>query len=166
MVIDDAAGSSVVQWDGKIVIAGTSVDGAIRRMSILRMGSLGIPDASFSDDGWQTFNMTGYRETGTTALMQGTRPVIAGYSEDAYFPRDFVMYRFRGGDGGLSTNFGDSGIVVTDFSGNNPMDGVYAGVTLGNKIFLAGESDETGSNSKFAIAKYKFRRQLRFFIWK
>ncbi len=86
---DDAAGSSAVQWNGKIVIAGTSVDGALRRMSILRMGSLGTPDVTFSDDGWQTFNLTGYYETGTTALMQGTRPVMAGYSEDALFPTRF-----------------------------------------------------------------------------
>lgn len=159
---DDAAGSSVVQRNGKIVIAGTSVDGANRRMSILRMGSLGTPDESFSDDGWQTFNMSGYYETGTKALMQGTRPVMAGYSEDGYFPRDFVMYRFRGGDGELSENFGDSGIVVTDFFGNGSLDGAYTGIVVGNKIILAGEIYESDVSSVFALARYNLGGDLDF----
>jgi len=160
--LDDAAGSSALQWDGKIVIAGTSVDGALRRMSILRMGALGTPDVSFSDDGWQTFNLTGYYETGTTALMQGTRPVMAGYSEDVGFPRDFVMYRFRGGDGELSENFGDSGVVVTDFFGNGSLDGAYTGVVVGNKIILAGEIYESDLSSTFSLARYNLGGSLDF----
>jgi uncharacterized delta-60 repeat protein len=159
---DDDASSSVLSWNGKIVIAGTSLNGSVRQMSILRMGALGNPDVTFSDDGWQTISMSGFYETGTKVLLQGTRPVLAGYSEDGYFPRDFVMYRFRGGDGELDNIFGDNGIVVTDFSGNNSLDGVYTGTVLGNKIFLAGESDETGSNSKFAIAKYNLGGNLDF----
>ena len=159
---DDDAASSVLSWNGKIIIGGTSLDGSTRYMSILRMGALGTPDVTFSDDGWQTISMSGYYETGTKVLLQGTRPVLAGYSEDGYFPRDFVIYRFRGGDGELDDIFGDNGIVVTDFSGNNSMDGVYAGTVLGNKIFLAGESDQTGSNSMFAIAKYKLGGDLDF----
>ena len=159
---DDDAASSVLSWNGKIIIGGTSLDGSTRYMSILRMGALGNPDVTFSDDGWQTISMSGYYETGTKVLLQGTRPVLAGYSEDSYFPRDFVMYRFRGGDGELDDIFGDNGIVVTDFSGNNSMDGVYAGTVLGNKIFLAGESDGTGSNSMFAIAKYNLGGNLDF----
>ena len=159
---DDAAGSSAVQWNGKIVIAGTSVDGAIRRMSILRMGVLGNPDVTFSDDGWQTFNLTGYYETGTTALMQGTRPVMAGYSEDGYFPRDFVMYRFLGGDGSLDDRFGDNGIVVTDFFGNNSLDGAYTGLVVGHKIILAGEIYETDTSSPFALARYILGGDLDF----
>jgi len=159
---DDAAGSSALQWDGKIVIAGTSVDGVLRRMSILRMGALGTPDVSFSDDGWQTFNMTGYYETGTKALMQDTRPVMVGYSEDAYFPRDFVMYRFRGGDGELSETFGDSGIVVTDFFGNGSLDGAYTGVVVGNKIILAGEIYDSDVSSTFALARYNLGGSLDF----
>jgi uncharacterized delta-60 repeat protein len=159
---DDAAGSSVVQWDGKIVIAGTSVDNGIRRMSILRMGVLGTPDVTFSDDGWQTLNMSGYYETGTKALMQGTRPVLAGYSEDGYFPRDFVMYRFRGGDGELSEIFGDSGIVATDFFGNGSLDGAYTGVVVGNKIILAGEIYESDESSLFALARYNLGGSLDF----
>ncbi|MBE0571883.1 MAG: T9SS type A sorting domain-containing protein [Ignavibacteriaceae bacterium] len=159
---DDDASSSVLSWNGKIIIGGTSLDGSTRYMSILRMGALGNPDITFSDDGWQTISMSGYYETGTKVLLQGTRPVLAGFSEDSYLPRDFVMYRFRGGDGELDDIFGDNGIVVTDFSGNNSLDGVYAGTVLGNKIFLAGESDETGSNSMFAIAKYNLGGNLDF----
>ncbi|MBK9097155.1 MAG: T9SS type A sorting domain-containing protein [bacterium] len=160
---DDIVGSSAVQqWNGKIVIAGTSVDGAIRRMSILRMGVLGNPDVTFSDDGWQTLNMSGYYETGTKALIQITRPVLAGYSEDGYFPRDFVMYRFRGGDGELSENFGDSGIVVTDFFGNGSLDGAYTGVVVGNKIILAGEIYESDVSSIFALARYNLGGNLDF----
>ncbi len=159
---DDIATSSVLSWDGKIVIGGTSVDGPTRYMSILRLGVLGNPDPTFSDDGWQTIRMSGFYETGSKVLMQWTRPVLAGYSEDNYLQRDFVMYRFLGGDGSLDNIFGNNGIVVTDFSGNNSLDGAYTGVVLGNKIFLAGESDETGSNSKFAIAKYNLGGDLDF----
>ncbi|MCW9096708.1 MAG: T9SS type A sorting domain-containing protein [Ignavibacteriaceae bacterium] len=159
---DDIANSSVLSWNGKIIIGGTSVDGPIRYMSILRLGTLGTPDVSFSDDGWQTISMSGFYESGSKVLMQGTRPVLAGYSEDNYLPRDFVMYRFRGGDGELDEIFGDNGIVVTDFSGNGSLDGIYAGAVLGNKIFLAGETEETGSNSMFALAKYNLGGDLDF----
>jgi uncharacterized delta-60 repeat protein len=159
---DDDASSSVLSWNGKIIMGGTSLNGSTRYMSILRIGALGNPDMTFSDDGWQTISMSGYYETGTKVLLQGKRPVLAGYSEDGYFPRDFVMYRFHGGDGELDAIFGDNGIVVTDFSGNSSMDGVYAGTVVGNTIFLAGESDQTGSNSMFAIAKYKLGGDLDF----
>ena len=54
------------------------------------MGVLGTPDVTFSDDGWQTISMSGYYETGTKVLMQGTRPVLAGYSEDGPFNDSFV----------------------------------------------------------------------------
>ena len=160
---DDIAGSSVVTpWNGKIVIAGTSIDGIFRYMSILRLGVLGTPDVSFSDDGWQTMQMSGYNETGSTVLLQITKPVLTGYNEDNYFPKNFVMYRFLGGDGSLDDIFGENGIVETDFSNNNPMDGAYAGVVMGHKIILAGETDENGSNSMFALARYNLGGDMDF----
>lgn len=160
---DDVVGSSAVQrWDGKIVIAGTSINGSARLMSILRLGVLGTPDVTFSDDGWQTMSMSGYYETGTTALIQITRSILAGYSEDGYFPRDFVMYRFLGGDGSLDDRFGDNGIVVTDFFGNNSLDGAYTGLVVGHKIILAGEIYETDTSSPFALARYILGGDLDF----
>jgi uncharacterized delta-60 repeat protein len=159
---DDIANSSVLSWDGKIVIGGTSLDGSIRNMSILRLGISGNPDMTFSDDGWQTISMSGYDETGTKVLMQGIKPVLAGYSEDAGFPRDFVMYRFFGGNGSLDVVFGNNGIVVTDFSGNNSLDGAYTGVVVGDKIILAGEIYESDVSSVFALARYNLGGDLDF----
>jgi uncharacterized delta-60 repeat protein len=160
---DDVVGSSAVQrWDGKIVIAGTSINGSTRLMSILRLGVLGTPDVTFSDDGWQTMSMSGYYETGTTALIQITRSVLAGYSENSYFPRDFVMYRFLGGDGSLDDHFGNNGIVVTDFFGNSSLDGAYTGLVVGHKIILAGEIYETDTSSPFALARYILGGDLDF----
>ncbi len=159
---DDIANSSVLTRDGEIVMGGTSVDVPTRHMSILRLGVNGNPDPTFSNDGWQTIRMSGYYETGTKVLIQGTRPVLAGYSEEGYFPRDFVMYRFLGGDGSLDVFFGNNGIVVTDFSGNNSLDGAYTGVVVGNKIILAGEIYESDVSSVFALARYNLGGDLDF----
>ncbi len=159
---DDIANSSDLTRDGEIVMGGTSVDVPTRYMSILRLGVLGNPDPTFSDDGWQTISMSGFYETGSKVLMQGTKPVLAGHSEDAGFPRDFVMYRFFGGNGSLDVVFGNNGIVVTDFSGNNSLDGAYTGVVVGDKIILAGEIYESDVSSVFALARYNLGGSLDF----
>ena len=159
---DDNANSSVLQWDGRIYIGGTSIDGTVRYMSILRMGALGTPDVSFSDDGWQTLNMSTFSETGSKVLRQINKFVLAGYSENNYYPRNFVMYRFLSGNGSLDEIFGDNGIVNIDFSGNNSQDGAYTGIVVGGKIILAGSTDETGSNSMFALSRHNLGGELDF----
>ena len=158
--LDDVSNSAVIQWNGQIILGGTSVDGVERHMSIARLTPLGNLDPAFSDDGKHVVELSGYNETGSEVFMQRTRIVLAGYSEDGYYPRNFVMYRFHSGDGSIDWIFGDNGRVATDFSGNDSQDGAYASAVRGSKIFLAGGTDESGSNSMFGVAKYNLGGDL------
>ncbi|MCW8804845.1 MAG: T9SS type A sorting domain-containing protein, partial [Ignavibacteriaceae bacterium] len=157
--LDDVSYSSLVQPDGKIVLGGTSVDGTIRYMSLTRLNQDGSLDLSFSGDGKLTIPLTGDPENGEKVLLQGDKIIIAGYSEEAYYPKNFVMYRFNS-DGSADVSFGNGGRVETEFSGNNLEDAVYTAVIAGDKIILAGETYESAVNSNFALARYNFDGSL------
>jgi uncharacterized delta-60 repeat protein len=157
--LDDVSYSSLVQPDGKIVLGGTSVDGTIRYMSLTRLNQDGSLDISFSGDGKLTIPLSGDPENGEKVLLQGDKIIIAGYSEEAYYPKNFVMYRFNS-DGSADVSFGNGGRVETEFSGNNLEDAVYTAVIAGDKIILAGETYESAVNSNFALARYNFDGSL------
>ncbi len=157
--LDDVSYSSLVQPDGKIVLGGTSVDGTIRYMSLTRLNQDGSLDISFSGDGKLTIPLSGDPENGEKVLLQGDKIIIAGYSEEAYYPKNFVMYRFNS-DGSTDVSFGNGGRVETEFSGNNLEDAVYTAVIAGDKIILAGETYESAANSNFALARYNFDGSL------
>ena len=157
--LDDVSYSSLVQPDGKIVLGGTSVDGTIRYMSLTRLNQDGSLDISFSGDGKLTIPLSGDPENGEKVLLQGDKIIIAGYSEEGYYPKNFVMYRFNS-DGSADVSFGNGGKVETEFSGNNLGDAVYTAVIAGDKIILAGETYESAANSNFALARYNFDGSL------
>jgi len=157
--LDDVSYSSLVQPDGKIVLGGTSVDGTIRYMSLTRLNQDGSLDISFSGDGKLTIPLSGDPENGEKVLLQGDKIIIAGYSEEAYYPKNFVMYRFNS-DGSADVSFGNGGRVETEFSGNNLEDAVYTAAIAGDKIILAGETYESAANSNFALARYNFDGSL------
>jgi uncharacterized delta-60 repeat protein len=157
--LDDGSYSSTVQPDGKIVLAGTSVDGTLRNMSLCRLNADGTLDPNFSADGKKIIPLSGDFENGEQVCLQGDKIIVAGYSESDYLPKNFVAYRFNltGGD---DNTFGSGGRVETDFSGSNSRDCVNSGIVVNDKIILSGYTDQTGINAHFALVKYNLDGSL------
>jgi len=157
--LDDVSYSSLVQPDGKIILGGTSVDGSLFSMSLVRLNPDGTPDVNFSGDGKLIIPLAGDSEHGDELLLQNEKIIIAGYSDDNGYPKNFVMNRINP-NGAIDNTFGNGGRIITDFSGNNSQDVANTGIIVKDKILLAGGSNESGSNNMFALARYNFDGSL------
>ena len=105
-----------IQPDGKIIVAGTP--GATARPSdwvVLRYNSDGSPDMSFGEAGRVTTRFLYFDARPVAILIQPDGRILvggAGYVPSAEKTLQFLLSRYNV-DGGLDTDFGDSGISVS-----------------------------------------------------
>jgi uncharacterized delta-60 repeat protein len=152
----DAADSSVLQPDGKIIVAGsrgvlTSYDDppgvfVLRYYALIRYNPNGSLDTSFGTGGVAaTQEEVAYGSAShSVALQPDGKIVIAG--SDVY--PDFAVIRYNA-NGSIDTSFGYKGTKTADFEGS--IDYAY-GMALDNsgRAVVVGESD-----GKFAIARFQ-----------
>ena len=161
---DESVQGSVLQPDGKIVVAGfTNADGPGHNFALARYNADASLDTTFSGDGKQTtdFAVTsefaGSYDGGlAVALQPDGKIVVAGYRYAADGYSDFALVRYNA-DGSLDTDFGDGGKQTTDFLGMNDFAQAVA-VQPDGKFVLAGQC-ECGANGasvapNFALARY------------
>lgn len=137
----DAGLSTVLQSDGKIVVAGFTSDGgpSYTVATVARLNIDGTPDNTFDGDGKLTVDLGPDHVLGyDVALQAGGKILLAGYVQ-AGADGDFAVVRLNA-DGSLDSSFGISGQQTVDFG-----DGVYASATAmavlpDGKIVLAGSS--------------------------
>jgi uncharacterized delta-60 repeat protein len=120
--------------DGKIVVAGSYVNGRELRFAATRYNSDGTIDATFGANGYAV------GAVGTAkafAIQPDGKIIVAGYATfDADSGDDFLLTRF-GADGNVDSAFGTGGIVRTDFyRGADRVSSVA--VQLGGRIVAAG----------------------------
>lgn len=144
----DQCWAMALQQDGSIVLAGSS--GA--EYALARFLPNGDLDSSFGVDGKV---LTGFSNSFDVALSLVIQPdgkiVAAGISDNNPGEEDFSLVRYNI-DGSVDTTFGNSGIVVTNFSGNS-YDQIHAmTLDLDNRIVVTGTSDVTGN--PIAVARY------------
>ncbi|TKK65383.1 T9SS type A sorting domain-containing protein [Ilyomonas limi] len=139
----DIANSITLQGD-KILVGGTTYyyDESTNFFALARYTANGVLDASFGVNGKVTTNFNNSYGGVNSIATQGNKIIIGGFSGD-----DFALARYTA-DGTLDSSFGGKGIVTTDF--NNAQDLAYSMVVEGDKIILAGFS-----NNNFALARYK-----------
>lgn len=156
----DQALSIVQQTDGKLVVAGFSFSNGKNVIAVARLNANGTLDTTFSNDGKARIvapsNSLDTRAYKVLQLFDG-KILIAGYNRTSADDVNFLLVRYRidgtpddtfGGDGKLSTNFGN-----TQTPG---VDQAFAAIQLRNdNIVLAGTSDITGTPS-IALARYRF----------
>jgi uncharacterized delta-60 repeat protein len=112
---DDYGNAVAVQSDGKIVLAGASVNGS-EDLAVVRFNSDGSLDTSFGNSGTVVMSTaSGADEAYAVAIQSDGKIVAAGYAS-ANFTSNFVLVRFNS-NGTPDANFGDGGIVKTDFFG-------------------------------------------------
>lgn len=146
---DSDTGNSVsMQSDGKIVVAGWSINSGLG-FALARYENNGILDNTFGSGG-KVITAIGGSSQGNSVVIQSDGKIVVAGDNNNGVNRDFVLVRYNI-DGSLDNSFGSSGVAITDFGG----DDWGNSVTIQNdgKIIVAGYTD-TGSNWYIAIARY------------
>jgi uncharacterized delta-60 repeat protein len=136
----DYADGVAIQDDDKIVVGGSSGNGALD-FAVARYDADGSPDPAFSKDGRQTTNLGGDDDAADLALQPDGGIVVAGETDAGRGSPlgNFGLVRYDPDDGSLDTSFSDDGKRTTDFARNH--DGALGvAVQPDGKIVAAGYS--------------------------
>ena len=147
----DEADALAIRPDGKIVVAGTSMNETLKDFAVLRFNANGSLDTTFGGTGFVITDVAQKDDIATATVLQPDgKVVVAGYSGPGSFTQDFAVFRYNA-DGSLDTTFNGAGKVITpvgDFS-----DYAFAvAVQADGKIIAAGKAD--GSPSAVALVRY------------
>ncbi len=147
----DGIGYSVAtQPDGKIVVAGTSINNGISDFAIIRFNSDGSLDSSFNVDGIAITNFAPYGSIGySVAIQLDGKIVVAGDTQYGSY-NEFAVVRYNT-DGSLDASFDEDGKVITTV-GNYTNRGKSIAIQSDGKIVVAGFSDS--GNYHFAVVRY------------
>ena len=89
---DDEPYSVFIQPDGKIIVAGSSIENNNRRFAVARLSVDGIPDSTFGING-QLVNLIGTNDYCYSAIQQSdNKIVVAGFSNNGS-NTDFTLFR-------------------------------------------------------------------------
>ncbi|MCC7306375.1 MAG: PxKF domain-containing protein [Acidobacteria bacterium] len=153
----DGAYAVAIQADGKIVAAGTSMNGAEFDFALVRYNSNGSLDPSFDTDGKVTTSVvTSSDQARSVTIQSDSRIVAAGYSFNGT-NTDFAVVRYNS-NGSLDTSFSGDGKVTTDVLGFDDF-ALSIAVQPDGKILTAGYSDN-GSDQDFSALRYNANGSL------
>jgi uncharacterized delta-60 repeat protein len=150
----DYATDLALQGDGKIVVAGSTLDSAETNCytAVARLTSAGALDTTFSGDGKQTVNFGGttcFSNNGGVAIDGNGRIVLGGYKATAT-DRYFTVARLTSA-GALDTSFSGTGKKITNVTGDGEVGSVVR--VAGTRILLAGRTNFAGTQD-FALVRY------------
>jgi len=123
----DEAQAVAVQPDGKILVAGSSDQGASGYdFALARYNPDGSLDAGFGRGGRVTTSFGNGADKAYALLLQPDgRIVLAGDSSQGASGSDFALARYMP-DGSLDTGFGNGGKVLTAIGGGSARETIYA----------------------------------------
>lgn len=152
----DEATGSLVQPDGKILVAGTAQIGGSgfsdEDFAVVRLNSDGSPDSSFGSAGETTTDFGFGNDSATKAIHQPDgKLLVTGAAETASGSFDFALARYTS-DGNLDTSFGNGGKLTTDFA-NGVDEGIDSILQPDGKILVVGKATVNG-NADFGIVRY------------
>lgn len=146
-----AAGTIVLQPDGKMVVAGTVESGANRDFLIARYNHDGTLDTTFSADGIVTTAIgTGHDYTTAVALQEDGKIVVAGFTA-AGGANDIALARYHP-DGSLDASFDGDGKLTTAIGTGD--DRAYALALLPDGRILVAGWAAAGGSEDFALVRY------------
>ncbi len=122
----DEAQAVAVQPDGKILVAGTSDQGATGYdFAVARYNADGTLDAGFGSNGRVTTSFGPGADKAYALLLQPDgKIVLAGDSYQGATGSDFALARYNA-DGSLDTSFGNGGKVLTAVGSDGARETVY-----------------------------------------
>jgi len=140
--------ASAIQTDGKIVVAGSSVDGSDYNFAVVRYNTDGTLDTTFGGTGKVTTDFGSSSDYGySVAIQENGKIVVGGYAYDGFI-FGFALARYNS-DGTPDITFDTDGKVITSFG-----IGISAlAIQEDGKIVAVG-SYFNGSSYDFAVARY------------
>jgi len=148
--LDDEATSVAIQSDGRIVVAGSSQNGADYDFAVVRYDATGSLDLSFDFDGMATTAFgAGSDLAEDVAIQVDGKIVVAGYSYNTNY--DFAVARYLP-DGTLDGAFDVDGRVTTTVGLSDDLARAMA-IQSDGRIVLAGSSS-SGGGDDFALVRY------------
>ncbi len=147
---DDQAYDLAVQQDGKIVVAGSSSNGAVRNMAVARYLSDGTLDPDFNNGGRATFSLgAGDSVARSISLQKDGKIVLAGSTVDT--DADIAVLRLNS-DGTPDPSFGNGGQLIISQSGGDET--AYSVQTASDgSIYLAGTATGSEAATNAFVAK-------------
>lgn len=149
----DFAYCSVLQPDGKVVIAGSTGDFEDQNIAMARYLTNGELDSTFGIDGRVVINVDPYQEEqifGITYEPDG-RIVLAGEIGTYADGYDFLVAKFLP-DGTPDSTFSDDGIVITHLGDDWDL-GYGVDIQDDGKIVVGGFTNNLGDNN-FTVVRY------------
>jgi uncharacterized delta-60 repeat protein len=146
---DQAYGVALDSQD-RIVVAGTTSNGAADDFAVARLTVAGTPDSSFDGDGRQTIAF-GTSDDGANGVAVDSldRVVVAGYTYSGAF-QDFAVARLTT-TGVLDSSFDGDGKQTIAF-GTSDDYGTAVAVDSLNRVVITGDT-YNGSTTDFAVAR-------------
>lgn len=144
----------LVQPDGKIVVAGSSVGakGGAMNFSLVRFQPDGSLDTTFNGEGSVVTSLVaGDDEALALGLLSDGRIVVGGYSHNGV-DRDFALACYRS-DGVLDRRFGVEGAVLTSI-GNGNEEITALAVNGADQITAVGSTEGTAGKA-LAVVRYR-----------
>lgn len=147
-IYDDATAIEV-QADGRIVVAGESLNNTTNELAIVRYDESGDMDETFGNKGLVIDNLGNSIQTYGLSIQADGKIVIAGCIFNGN-DNDIILIRFTS-DGFRDPTFGSNGVVQTD-SGSNEC-GYDLAIQSDNKLIVVGFRNYN-NDSDFLIARY------------
>lgn len=146
-VFDDLAFAVTVQPDGKILVAGTSENGADTDIAIARYLPDGSPDSDFNFNGQLTIAVGSGNDSGLALIVQEDGKILVAGTTDNGSDLDVAVIRVLQ-DGLPDPSFGTAGQVIIKLPRSD--DRAQAILLQGDsKIILAGVSEAAGESRIF-----------------
>jgi uncharacterized delta-60 repeat protein len=141
-----------LQSDGKIVLAGHTVDAVINPgnidFAIVRLNTNGTPDNSFSGDGKQNTDFGLLEDRANAVVVQNDGKIVAAGFTNSNSAYAFALARYNT-DGTPDNSFSGDGKVVTDIGPNSDIPYALALMADG-KVVAGGAAFNTG----YAAVRY------------
>ncbi|MEO8148119.1 MAG: T9SS type A sorting domain-containing protein [Bacteroidia bacterium] len=141
---DEWANASIIQGDGKIILAGYS--GSPYKFALARYNDDGTLDTTFNSTGKVLTTIGTHVEANAVALEPGGKIVVAGVTYNGS-NQNFCIARYLA-NGTPDNTFGTTGFVTTDF-GTNGDKAKGVAIQADGQIVVAGVS-----GNDFAVARY------------
>lgn len=151
IIADDVSAGSVLQPDGKIIIAGTCLGAINNDFCLVRYTAAGLIDTTFGTGGRVVTPIGIDNDTATAvALQRDGKIVVAGWCSSVG-SRNFCLARFTA-SGALDPTFNGTGIVFTLTPGDDRR--AYAVLVQHDGRIVAAGTCYGGGNLDFCLSRY------------
>lgn len=156
---DDLGFAIALQPDGKILVGGSTFDGEVIKMCVLRYRGDGSLDPLFGTGGMVIIDFDGTDDAVRSLAVLDDGSIIAGgYRMEevtaTMYKRNFAVVKLTS-SGALDPSFGDGGKVATPFASDRHSTAFSMAVQADGKIVMAGYSYVgTSANYQIALARY------------